>query len=134
MTIRRHIFQAFSFFIAIFVVLCICTANIQLAYSQAAPYRCQPGYEPQINGSNAQCFKPEEILYQLPLPCPAGATLLIDHIGLEDKCVAGLKSSNGTSAQISNPLCPTNFRLEHLKQKDRCMRVIPAHTTKPLPP
>ena len=81
-------------------------------------YGCPGGFEFQVSGTAARCFKPGELQQGAHRPCLPGQILNEDYRGNADMCVIGF----GTAAVVAPPGCPPGYTLRSRSGGDLCER------------
>ena len=95
-------------------------AAVAISFSAGAElyYGCPGGFEFQVNGNAARCFKPGELQQGAHRPCRPGQALNRDYRGNADMCVIGF----GTAAVVAPPGCPSGYTLRARSGADMCER------------
>ena len=81
-------------------------------------YGCPGGFDFQVDGNAARCFKPGELQQGAHRPCLPGQALNRDYRGNADMCVVGF----GTAAVVAPPGCPPGYTLRARSGADMCER------------
>ena len=106
----------------------------------ATYYSCPSGYEFQVQGSAARCYRAASVATTALVPCPnvtvpvvntsVGLFAQTDFSGNKDMCAA--QGVAGVSAQ--DRVCPPGYTEREVPGNDRCERTIPADIKAPTIP